>query len=62
MNDRGTGAAEPVSALVCVGLALYLGARYSGFLTLYYLFVTLLSVTSIGIAGVGQMMLLISGN
>jgi ribose/xylose/arabinose/galactoside ABC-type transport system permease subunit/ABC-type branched-subunit amino acid transport system ATPase component len=49
-------------ALVCIGLALYLGARYSGFLTLNNFLVTLLSVTSIGIAGVGQMMLLISGN
>jgi ribose/xylose/arabinose/galactoside ABC-type transport system permease subunit/ABC-type branched-subunit amino acid transport system ATPase component len=41
---------------------LYLGARYSGFLSVDNFFVTLLSVTSIGIAGLGQMMLLISGN
>jgi ribose/xylose/arabinose/galactoside ABC-type transport system permease subunit/ABC-type branched-subunit amino acid transport system ATPase component len=49
-------------ALVCVGLMLYLGARYQGFLSVDNFFVTLLSVTSIGIAGLGQMMLLISGN
>jgi ribose/xylose/arabinose/galactoside ABC-type transport system permease subunit/ABC-type branched-subunit amino acid transport system ATPase component len=41
---------------------LYLGARYQGFLSVDNFFVTLLSVTSIGIAGLGQMMLLISGN
>jgi ribose/xylose/arabinose/galactoside ABC-type transport system permease subunit/ABC-type branched-subunit amino acid transport system ATPase component len=41
---------------------LYLGARYNGFLSVDNFFVTLLSVTSIGIAGLGQMMLLISGN
>jgi ribose/xylose/arabinose/galactoside ABC-type transport system permease subunit/ABC-type branched-subunit amino acid transport system ATPase component len=49
-------------ALVCVGLTLYLGAQYQGFLSVDNFFVTLLSVTSIGIAGLGQMMLLVSGN
>jgi ribose/xylose/arabinose/galactoside ABC-type transport system permease subunit/ABC-type multidrug transport system ATPase subunit len=49
-------------ALVCIALALYLGANYSGFLSLDNFFITLLSVTSVGIAGLGQMMLLTSGN
>ncbi len=49
-------------ALVCIALVLYLGANYSGFLSVSNLFTTLLSVTSVGIAGLGQMMLLTSGN
>ena len=49
-------------AIVCVALALYLGANYNGFLSVSNFFTTLLSVTSVGIAGLGQMMLLTSGN
>src|SRR5207244_11046625 len=49
-------------AIVCIALALGLGAAYPGFLSVGNFFVTLLSVTSIGIAGLGATMLLVSGN
>ena len=48
--------------LVCVALAVGLGIAYPGFLSVGNFFVTLLSVTSIGIAGLGETALLISGN
>jgi ribose/xylose/arabinose/galactoside ABC-type transport system permease subunit len=49
-------------SLVCVALVIGLGIKYPTFLTVDNLFVTLLSVTSIGIAGLGTAALLISGN
>jgi ribose/xylose/arabinose/galactoside ABC-type transport system permease subunit/ABC-type branched-subunit amino acid transport system ATPase component len=49
-------------AFFCVLLIAYLGERYAGFLTAANLFVTLLSVTSIGLVGLGMTALLISGN
>jgi ribose/xylose/arabinose/galactoside ABC-type transport system permease subunit/ABC-type branched-subunit amino acid transport system ATPase component len=49
-------------AIVCVGLIFGFGVKYPNFLTVSNLFVTLLSVTSVGVAGLGTMALLISGN
>jgi ribose transport system permease protein/ribose transport system ATP-binding protein len=49
-------------SVVCVALVIGLGIKYPTFLTVDNLFVTLLSVTSIGIAGLGTAALLISGN
>jgi ribose/xylose/arabinose/galactoside ABC-type transport system permease subunit/ABC-type multidrug transport system ATPase subunit len=48
--------------IVCIVLALALGAKYPGFLSVNNIFITLLSVTSVGVAGIGTMILLISGN
>ena len=49
-------------AVVCGLLIVYLGVSYSGFFTVSNLFVTLLSVTSIGLVGLGEAALLVSGN
>jgi ribose/xylose/arabinose/galactoside ABC-type transport system permease subunit/ABC-type branched-subunit amino acid transport system ATPase component len=49
-------------AIVCVGLIFGFGAKYPNFLTVNNLLITLLSVTSVGVAGLGTMFLLISGN
>jgi ribose/xylose/arabinose/galactoside ABC-type transport system permease subunit/ABC-type multidrug transport system ATPase subunit len=49
-------------AIVCVALAIGLGLKYPGFLTTSNFFVTLLSVTSILIAGLGTTALLVSAN
>jgi len=46
----------------CAALYLGLGIKYPNFLTADNFFVTLLSVTSIGVAAIGMTALLISGN
>lgn len=48
--------------VLCVALFLGLGAKYPNFLTFDNFFITLLSVTSIGVAAIGMAALLISGN
>jgi ribose/xylose/arabinose/galactoside ABC-type transport system permease subunit len=65
-RNRGERAWDPLNrvglAVFCGLLIIYLGVRYQGFLTVSNLFVTLLSVTSIGIVALGETALLISGN
>ena len=46
----------------CAALYLGLGLKYPNFLTPDNFFITLLSVTSIGVAAIGMTALLISGN
>jgi ribose/xylose/arabinose/galactoside ABC-type transport system permease subunit/ABC-type branched-subunit amino acid transport system ATPase component len=48
--------------LLCATLYLALGLKYPNFLTADNFFITLLSVTSIGVAAIGMTALLISGN
>jgi ribose/xylose/arabinose/galactoside ABC-type transport system permease subunit/ABC-type branched-subunit amino acid transport system ATPase component len=48
--------------LLCAALYLGLGLKYPNFLTADNFFITLLSVTSIGVAAIGMTALLISGN
>src|SRR5579871_938274 len=49
-------------ALFCVLMTLVFGAVYAHFLSVSNFFTILLSATSVGIAGIGTMYLLISGN
>ena len=46
----------------CAALYIGLGIKYANFLTADNFFITLLSVTSIGVAAIGMTALLISGN
>jgi ribose/xylose/arabinose/galactoside ABC-type transport system permease subunit len=48
--------------VLCAALYLGLGFKYPNFLTADNFFITLLSVTSIGVAAIGMTALLISGN
>jgi ribose/xylose/arabinose/galactoside ABC-type transport system permease subunit/ABC-type branched-subunit amino acid transport system ATPase component len=66
---RGSGQDRPWDyrsraglALFCVLMTLVFGAVYAHFLSVSNFFTILLSATSVGIAGIGTMYLLISGN